>query len=111
VRSSIRHVTPDGTTALTCASAGGHFQKWCREIEHDNSRKDLSYRVHVIPMTVPPLGERVSDLPLPAKHFCGSFAERSNKRVLDIQPKAPEPRALNSHENLLTLHLSVFVMS
>ncbi len=59
-----------------------------REMEQGNFREDLYYRLHVIPITMPPLRERMSDLPLLASHFLRQFSEGSTKRVLDIKPEA-----------------------
>ena len=59
-----------------------------KEIEIGNFREDLFYRLHVIPIMVPPLRERMSDLPLLAGHFLQKMGERSNKRVLAIETDA-----------------------
>ena len=39
------------------------------EIERGNFREDLFYRLNVIPFHVPPLRDRVEDIPLLADHF------------------------------------------
>ena len=59
-----------------------------REMELGNFREDLYYRLHVIPIMIPPLRERMSDLLLLANHFLKKFNERSGKKVLSIKPGA-----------------------
>ena len=44
-------------------------------------RSDLFYRLNVIPLTLPPLRERLEDVPLLAQHFARSFAERNGQSV------------------------------
>ena len=44
-------------------------------------RADLFYRLNVFPITVPPLRERVQDIPLLARYFAGKYARRMNKRI------------------------------
>lgn len=44
-------------------------------------RADLYYRLNVCPICVPPLRERVEDIPLLIAHFVRQFAERQGKTV------------------------------
>jgi two-component system response regulator HydG len=52
------------------------------EIERGTFREDLYYRLHVIPITMPPLRERLSDLPLLVAHFLERLSGGSaNKKI------------------------------
>ena len=48
-------------------------------------RRDLYYRVHVIPLTVPPLRDRGEDVPALIQHFCERFG---GPRALALEPEA-----------------------
>ena len=54
--------------------ASGHF------------REDLFYRLNVFPIHLPPLRDRLDDLPLLVEHFIEKHARLSNSRVIRISP-------------------------
>ncbi|MBZ4643549.1 MAG: pilR [Deferribacteraceae bacterium] len=54
------------------------------EIEKNNFRKDLFYRLNVVNIYIPPLRERKVDIPYLAKHFLNKYARLLNKEIGDI---------------------------
>jgi two-component system response regulator GlrR len=58
------------------------------EVTEGRFREDLYYRVHVIPVNLPPLRERREDIPLLVDHFIHKFRDRMNKKVKGIAPAA-----------------------
>jgi two-component system, NtrC family, nitrogen regulation response regulator NtrX len=59
-----------------------------REIEKGTFREDLFFRLSVIPIFVPPLRERVEDIPLLVQHFVDLLARENNFRRRRITPAA-----------------------
>jgi two-component system NtrC family response regulator len=57
-------------------------------IEDGGFRKDLYYRLAVVPLRVPPLRDRREDIPLLAEHFLRKNAERSGRPGLRLPPEA-----------------------
>jgi DNA-binding NtrC family response regulator len=58
-------------------------------------REDLFYRLHVFPITVPPLRARPEDIPDLVRHFLVRFAAEEGKRIRAVAANALE--VLNAH--------------
>jgi len=53
-------------------------------------RQDLYYRLHVLPLALPPLRERPDDIPLLLEHFLQVHAKRKGKPAKQLTPAAIE---------------------
>ena len=58
------------------------------EVEKGNFRRDLYYRVNVLPIEAPPLRERPGDIPMLVRHFVATYTSQHGIRVQGITPGA-----------------------
>jgi DNA-binding NtrC family response regulator len=79
------------------------------EVHAGRFRQDLFYRLAVVPIAVPPLRERIEDVPLLAVHFAAAAANRLGKPVAELTPSALDlltayhwPGNIRELENLVT---------
>ncbi|MFH1808601.1 MAG: sigma-54 dependent transcriptional regulator [Pseudomonadota bacterium] len=57
-------------------------------VRQGSFREDLYYRLHIVPIELPPLRDRPSDLETLARHFVAKLGPRTNPLVKDIAPEA-----------------------
>ena len=58
------------------------------EVEKGNFREDLFYRIHVIPIFLPPLRERKESIPFLARQFLADHAQKMNNKARRLAPGA-----------------------
>ena len=61
-----------------------------KEISKGRFRMDLFYRLNVFPITVIPLRQRISDIPLLVEHFVNRFNSKLGKNITHIPKKIIE---------------------
>jgi two-component system response regulator HydG len=59
-----------------------------KEVEAGNFREDFFYRINVISLQVPPLKNRMGDIPLLVQHFLNKYSHETTKRVDRVTPEA-----------------------
>jgi len=57
-------------------------------LENNEFRSDLFYRLNVITIRLPPLRERLDDIPILANHYLAHFREKNKKGILEIDREA-----------------------
>jgi transcriptional regulator with GAF, ATPase, and Fis domain len=57
-------------------------------VERGAFRQDLFFRLNVVPVRLPPLRERSSDIPLLAKYFVHKYSERCKRQSLSLTGEA-----------------------
>jgi transcriptional regulator with GAF, ATPase, and Fis domain len=59
-----------------------------KEVERGRFRSDLWYRLNAFPISIPPLRQRLEDIPLFVHHFVNQYGTRIGKRFRKIPKKA-----------------------
>lgn len=59
-------------------------------VSENTFRQDLLYRINTVEITIPPLRERVKDIPLLAEHFVQMYAGKYRKSISKIDKSAIE---------------------
>lgn len=83
----IRRVGGKETIKLDVRILAATNKRLEEEIAKGRFRQDLYYRLNVIAFTIPPLVERITDIPLLAEHFLKRLNEQNNRKIT-ITPQA-----------------------
>lgn len=59
-----------------------------KEVEEGRFRQDLYFRLNVVTLDMPPLRNRVEDIPLLAQHFLERYSAKNNKIIKGFTPSA-----------------------
>ena len=60
------------------------------KVKKGEFREDLYYRLKVVEILLPPLRERVEDIPLLVRHIIGRFNRKFDKQIRDVSPDVLE---------------------
>jgi len=72
------------TDARIVAATNRNLEMMMRE---NDFREDLYYRLDVFPITLPPLRERIEDLPLMAAHFLERYKDLGGGKIKELSPQ------------------------
>ncbi|MBX2990200.1 MAG: sigma-54-dependent Fis family transcriptional regulator [Bacteroidetes bacterium] len=87
----MKQVTPVGTSheipvdVRIIASTNRNLEK---AVQDGKYREDLFYRLNVVGIELPPLSERIDDIPLLVQHFVSRYASEMNKDVRGVDHEA-----------------------
>src|SRR6266480_3603157 len=57
-----------------------------KDVDDGRFRRDLYYRLNVVPLVLPPLRERQDDIPILAAHFAGKAAQKYGQATPQLEP-------------------------
>ncbi len=69
---------------LICATNNDIHQM----VGQESFRQDLLYRINTVEIHLPPLRERITDIPLLAEHFIGIYSKKYRKKIKGINSEA-----------------------
>jgi len=91
----IRRVGDNTPVKIDVRLVAATHRELLAEVHGGRFREDLYYRLHVFPIRLPPLRERLEDVPLLAAHFLEKHARAMRREITGFDPDAL--RTLTSH--------------
>ncbi len=82
-------------------------------VREGRMREDFYYRIHVIPVHLPPLRERLPDIPLLVEHFLTSYGDEGRRRyplpgtVMEALMRHPWPGNVRELQNVLHRYVTL----
>ena len=85
---TIEKVGGEGSATVNVRVISATNKDLKKEVQRNNFREDLYYRLNVIPIHIPPLRERKTDIPLLVNHFVEQVAKRNDQPLAKISDEA-----------------------
>ena len=110
---TIRHLGDTHEISINVRVIAATNRPVAESLESGAVRKDLYYRLSVITIHLPPLRERIEDIPLLIEHFLKKHQKHYNSSVNGIEPEAmaalmkyPWPGNVRELENMVEMLLA-----
>lgn len=84
----VRPIGSDKTFPVNTRIIAATHRDLLQEVKEGRFREDLYYRLSVIPIRIPPLSERIEDIPLLVDHFLKKYARETQTPLKRITPRA-----------------------
>ncbi|MDH4161095.1 MAG: sigma-54 dependent transcriptional regulator [Nitrospirota bacterium] len=84
----IERVGGNQTTKVDVRVIAATHRDLQQAMEERMFRQDLFYRLNVVPIKLPPLRDRLDDVPMLAAHFVDKYCEKNNKKRKTISNEA-----------------------
>ncbi len=84
----IRPVGSDKTICINVRVLAATARNLEKQVLNGQFREDLYYRLSVMPIVVPPLRDRIDDIPLLCHHFVKKFNKKFDRDVKGLSPDA-----------------------
>jgi two-component system response regulator HydG len=85
---SFERVGGEGTLQVDVRLVSATNRDLKKAVAEGRFREDLYYRLHIVPLALPPLRERPADIPVLAEHFVKKISPRVGRRVAGFTPEA-----------------------
>jgi len=86
----MRRVGGTGTLRVNVRVIAASNKELEKVITQGGFREDLYYRLNVISVNLPPLKERIEDIPLLVQRFINTSCKRAGKKAMKVQPRTME---------------------
>jgi transcriptional regulator with GAF, ATPase, and Fis domain len=80
----------EGTKKVNCRVIAATNRDLQAEVDAGRFRMDLYYRLNVLPLTLPPLRDRLDDIPALARHFIEQCSRKLGRPPVRLTPSAIE---------------------
>jgi DNA-binding NtrC family response regulator len=104
----VERIGARGVTAVDVRVIAATNRNLEKEVAEGRFRLDLYYRLNVFPIEMPPLRERLEDIPVLAQHFVSIYSRKAKKQITGVSEKVLKamaayhwPGNIRQFENLI----------